>query len=88
MGQKTEFTFELEERYTLKQGGKIVLGHCPKCEIEVELVSPDVLALAVGASEREIFRLVEAGKVYFEESDRLIVCPLCYKRTAVQRAGW
>jgi hypothetical protein len=87
MGQKTEFTFELEETYTLKQGGKIVLGYCPKCEIEVELVSPDVLALAVRASEREIFRLVEAGRVYFQESDRLVVCPICYKISAAHAAG-
>ena len=87
MGQKTEFTFELEETYTLKQGGKIVPGYCPKCEIEVEMVSPDVLALAVGASEREIFRLVEAGKVYFQESDRLIVCPICYRTSTAHTAG-
>jgi hypothetical protein len=77
MGQRTEFTFEVEETILLKQGGKIVPGYCPTCDIDVELVSPDVLTLASGISEREIFRLVEAGSIHFEETDRMLVCSMC-----------
>lgn len=44
------------------------------------MLSPDVLSLVTGASERDIFRLVEVGSIYFEESDRLVVCPACYSR--------
>jgi len=79
MTQKTEITFEIEETVVLKQGGKIVMGYCPRCNRDIELVSPDVLALASGASEREIFRLVERGMIHFEETDRLVVCSNCYR---------
>jgi hypothetical protein len=78
MGQRTEFTFEVEETVVLRQGGKIARDSCPRCQLEVDLVSPDVLSLITCASEREIFRLVEAGKVYFVETDRLVVCVRCF----------
>lgn len=81
MSQKTEIKFEVEETVVLKQGGKILRDYCPQCGLIVDMVSPDVLALVVGASEREIFRLVERGAIYFIESDRVIVCPACYHRS-------
>ena len=81
MSQKTEIKFEVEETVVLKQGGKILRDFCPKCGQMVDMVSPDVLALVMGASEREIFRLVERGAIYFIEADRVIVCPACYHRS-------
>ena len=79
MAKKTEFTFEVEETITLKQGGKLIAGYCPKCDANVDLVSPYILALISGASEREIFRLVEAGSLHFEEGERLTVCSTCFE---------
>jgi uncharacterized Zn finger protein (UPF0148 family) len=84
MTQKTEIVFEVEETFVLKQGGKIVAGHCPRCREDLDLVSPDILALATGTREREIFRLVETGKIHFDETDRLVVCPNCYKNSVTQ----
>ena len=83
MTQKAEITFEVEETVVLKQGGKIVSAFCPQCREMVDMVSPNVLALATGASEREIFRLVEAGLIHFEETDGLVACPTCYHRSLV-----
>src|SRR5262249_47168124 len=80
MAQKTEITFEVEETVTLKQGGKIATQFCPRCEEVVEMVSPDVLSLATGSSEREIFRLIETGAIHFTEGERLVVCPGCYHK--------
>ena len=76
-------TFEVEETIVLKQGGKISRQDCPECQETVDLLSPDVLALITGTSEREIFRLVESGSVFFVESGRLVVCPECYRRSVV-----
>ena len=81
MGQKTEFTFEVEETVVLRQGGKIVVDFCPRCGIDADLVSPDVLSLITGSSEREIFRLIEAGQLYFVETERLVVCVRCFSGT-------
>ena len=80
MSQKAQFKFEVEETVVLKQGGKILREHCPYCSQVVDMVSPDVLRLVMGASEREIFRLVESGSIHFIEAERLVVCNICYRR--------
>ena len=86
MTQKPEITFEVEETIVLKQGGKMVTEYCPRCRELVEMVSPDVLALVTGASEREIFRLIEAGRIHFMEAERLVACPSCYRESVKQIA--
>ena len=78
MSQKSVLKFEVEETVTIKQGGKLVTEFCPKCNKPTVMVSPDVLSLATGSSEREIFRSVERGDVYFVEDGRLYVCTGCF----------
>ena len=80
MTSKAVITFEIEETIVLKQGGKISRQDCPRCLETVDMLSPDALALVTGASEREIFRLVENGSIYFMEWGRLVVCPGCYRQ--------
>lgn len=79
MTQQAQITFEVEETTVLRQGGKLITEFCPRCAKAVEMLSPDVLSLITGASEREIFRLVEGGMIHFAENDRLVVCPTCFK---------
>lgn len=81
MKQKAAITFEVEETITLKQGGKIVNDFCPQCQMGVELISPEVLAILAGSSEREIFRLIEAGFIHFVERKRVYACSGCYQRS-------
>lgn len=81
MKQKAAITFESEETVTLKRGAKKVIDFCPKCQAEVEMIAPDVLSLATGSGEREIFRLIEAGYVYFIEHDRVLACANCYRES-------
>jgi hypothetical protein len=80
MTQKAELTFEIEETVVLKQSGYLMTEYCPRCQEMVEMVSPDVLSLVNGVSEREIFRLVEIGEIHFIELGRMVVCPGCYRR--------
>ena len=77
MEQKTELTFEIKETVVLKPGGHFVTEYCPRCERIVDMVSPDVLSVVTGASEREIFRLMEIGKIHFIELGRVVACPGC-----------
>jgi hypothetical protein len=81
MTQKGDITFEVEETIVLKQGGKILTEYCPRCDVMVDMLSPDVLALVSGATEREIFRLVESDSIHFTESGRLVACPGCFRRS-------
>jgi hypothetical protein len=81
MKQNAAITFELEETVVLKQGGKIATDFCPQCQTDVDMISPDVLALLAESSEREIFRLIEAGLIHFIEPDRVLACARCYRKS-------
>ena|SRR5436190_23371675 len=78
--ERGQIIFELEERIVVKQGGKIVTALCPRCVSNVKMVSPDILALVSGALERDIFRLIEAGRIHFVEDGRTLACVSCYRR--------
>ena len=83
MRQKTEITFEVEETILVKQGAGPQTEFCPNCQAITAMVSPARLAYLTGSSEREIFRLIETSAIHFAETDRLIVCPSCYHRSAI-----
>lgn len=85
MKRKAQLTFEIEETVVLKQGGCFVTDYCPRCNETVDMVSPEVLSLVSGSSEREIFRLMEIGKIHFVELGRVVACPDCYHKLLVDR---
>ncbi len=78
MKQKAAITFEMQETVVLRQGRKIIIDFCPRCQRDVDMIPPDVLALLSGSSEREIFRLIEAGHIHFIEPIRVLACVSCY----------
>ena len=80
MKRKAAIIFELEETVVLRQGRKVIIDYCPRCQKDVDLIPPDLLALLAGSSEREIFRLIEAGRIHFIESGRVLACTSCYRR--------
>jgi hypothetical protein len=81
--ERGQIIFELEETVVVKQGGKIATDLCPKCGANVKMVSPDILALVSGSMEREIFRLIEAGRIHFIEDGRTLACVSCYRRSLI-----
>lgn len=81
MKQSTAIIFESEETVVLKRGSKNVIDFCPRCQADVQMIAPDVLSLLAGSSEREIFRLIEAGEIHFTETDRVLVCADCYRKS-------
>lgn len=78
MEQKAAITFELEETVVVRQGSRIIIDYCPRCQGDVDMISPNVLALLAGSGEREIFRLIEAGHIHFIEPGRVLACSGCY----------
>jgi len=85
MKQKAQITFEQQETVVLKQSGSHVLEFCPRCEEEVLFVTPEILAAMTESSEREVFRLVEAGVIQFVERKRTYACSECYRNSIEQR---
>ena len=84
MNQKTEITFEEQETVVVRQTGSHMSEFCPRCEETVLLVTPEILAALTGASEREIFRLLEEGVIHFVETKRLYACRDCYQRVIIE----
>ncbi|HQU82701.1 MAG TPA: hypothetical protein PKY59_06240 [Pyrinomonadaceae bacterium] len=74
MKRKAEITFEIEETIILRQAQRITDAFCPQCAKQVEMASPQTIADLSDYSEREIFRLVEAGKLHFIETERILIC--------------
>jgi hypothetical protein len=80
MKQKVEIMFEVEETIVLRQGERIGSEFCPHCQLVSAMVAPRAIAIISGAKEREIFRLIEAGEIYFVEADGVQVCLSCLHR--------
>lgn len=74
MKQKTEITFEVEETIILRQSGNRLEAFCPQCQAVIEMITPQTVAALGGLSEREIFRLIENGRLHFLEAERIFVC--------------
>ena len=74
MKQKTEIEIELSETVAYSRRSERFETFCPECKSLVEMSSPQVAAILTRTTEREIYRLVETGKVHFVETDRVLVC--------------
>ncbi|MCI0387386.1 MAG: hypothetical protein MOB07_01270 [Acidobacteria bacterium] len=80
MKQKVEIMFEVEETIVLRQGEQIGNEFCPQCRLVSAMMAPRAIAIFSGPKEREIFRLIETGKIYFVEADGVRVCLSCLHR--------
>lgn len=74
MKRKAEITFEVEETIIVRHQAKILRALCPGCLRTVEMASPGTIADFSDFTEREIFRLIEAGKIHFIEVGRVLIC--------------
>ena len=74
MKQKMEITFEVEETIILRQVAKTLTVFCPQCEALVEMLTPQLAAAVSKTTIREIFRLIESGRLHFTETDEIRVC--------------
>jgi hypothetical protein len=74
MKQKTEIEIELKETVAYSRRSERFETFCPECKTLVEMAAPPVAAVLTQTTEREIYRLVETGKVHFIETDRVLIC--------------
>ncbi|MGH9767354.1 MAG: hypothetical protein ACREAB_07965 [Blastocatellia bacterium] len=85
MKQKVEIIFEVEETIVLRQGVQMRSEFCPQCRLVSAMIVPRAIAIFSGAKEREIFRLIEAGEIYFVEADGVRVCISCLHRYSKEK---
>ena len=74
MKQKMEIMFEVEETIILRQSTNRLEAFCPQCQALVEMITPQLAAVVSKTSIREIFRLIESGRLHFMETDEIRVC--------------
>lgn len=74
MTQRAKIVFEKEETVLLLKSSATVDEFCTVCGTFTVMVTPEALTLMSGASEREIFRLIEAGEIHFYEGPKVYVC--------------
>lgn len=65
---------EVEETIVLRQVAKLGTAFCPQCETRVKMLTPEIAAALLGLGKREIFRLIENGRLHFTEAERIFVC--------------
>ncbi len=81
MNKLKEIVVEVEETTILRSREMTIAGYCSACGEMVEMATPWLAAVISGSSEREIFRLIEAGSVECFEGSRLLACLGCFSRT-------
>lgn len=73
---RMEFSFERERLLVLSRREVSVAAWCGKCQTRVQMVLPDEAGRLVGSTARQIYQLVEAGRLHFLEGSEvgLLVC--------------
>jgi hypothetical protein len=73
--RKTEINLEIEEAIGIRTR-RVITAKCPGCRRQVRMVSASEAAIIARLSAREIYRLVEDGRLHFIEdnSGLLFVC--------------
>jgi hypothetical protein len=74
MKHQTEIEIELSETIAYSHRNERFETFCPECKSVVEMSTPQVAAILTRSTEREIYRLVETGKIHFVETDRVLIC--------------
>jgi hypothetical protein len=85
MKRKVEIMVEVEETIVLRLGEQLRSEFCPHCQLVSAMIAPRAIAISSGAKEREIFRLIESGEIYFVEKDGVRVCLSCLHRYSRER---
>lgn len=84
MKQRAEITFEIEETIVVRQGEKLSREFCPLCKIVVDMLTPQLAAAVSKKPVREIFRLIETGKLHFSETGGGLICLNCLTATSAE----
>ena len=74
MAKKTEIEIEMSETVAYSSRSERFEAYCAQCGSLVEMTTPALAAVLMHTTQREIYRLVETGKIHFVETDRVLIC--------------
>jgi hypothetical protein len=83
MKQKKQIVIEEEETVVLRSSERSTAEFCPLCGESVVMATPWVAATLNGATEREMFRMIERGMIYVTEGERILMCLRCVGRVSM-----
>ena len=64
----TEIIIERDDLIVFRRREQIETRGCDACGVEVEMLPPEMAAVASGVSAREIYRVIEEGHLHFTEN--------------------
>lgn len=85
MKKRAEIKFEIEETIVVRQGEKLSGEFCQLCGIVVDMLTPQFATAVSKKPMREIFRLIEAGKLHFNETDGGFICLNCLTASSAEQ---
>ena len=77
MTRRIEITVETDEITIIRSSRESLLTLCPVCPEPIFMMTPEQAAVMSGTNPREVYRLVDEGRVHHEETREgfLLVCP-------------
>jgi len=74
--RRTETTIETYEVLKIRTSHGSTQVWCPECGDLARMVEPEAAARLAGISTRSIYEQIEAGRLHYEESDKvsLLIC--------------
>ena len=89
--RRTRTTIEQSEVFVIRSYGNRNRLSCSKCKEEVALITLDEAISISVLSSRTIHRLMEAGRIHFEETAQgiALICPATLlQRVSQESKGW
>lgn len=86
--KKILITTESREIFILRTEGRSdIRGFCPKCAVEVEMLTLDAITSQTGKRTRELFQLIENNSIHSIEATtgHLLVCRYSLKEIDGQK---
>ena len=74
MKRNREILIEINENVASDKTLQKFEAFCTGCKTLADFTTPKTVAILLRTSEREIFRLIEAEKIHFIETDQIWIC--------------
>jgi len=80
--RRTEIIIEFEQLLVLNRAKNYIWNWCKDCSANARMLSPEIAAREENSTPRNIYRLVETGKLHFIEykDGSLLICMNSFRK--------
>ena len=75
--RKTEISLEIDEAIAIRTD-RVAIAHCSGCRTQMRMIAANDAALLAKLRARDLYRLVEAGRLHFTEDTNGLLF-ICYE---------